>query len=224
LGVKLIEGRYFNSVDNGLEKRTVMVTESFVKRHFPKESAIGKRLRIAETDGDTLRWLTIVGVVEHTIQGQSYGQTADGPSVFRPLTQTPRINLRVAMRMTADQTVTIRSLRKALVSIDPDLPAYTIKTYVEKIKRNSAGMGFGARIFLMFGIVAVILAASGIYGVMSNTINQRTQEIGIRRALGANDERITRDYLMAGFKQLLWGGVPGLLAGGGLGFGISCTN
>jgi len=221
LGVKLIQGRYFNSSDDGLEKRTTIVSESFAKRHFDGEPAIGKRIRVAEVDGDTPNWLTVVGVVEHTIQGQALGQTVKNTSIYRSVTQAPRFSLRVAMRMTAEQTVAVRSLRQTLASIDPDLPAFIIKTYDERIERNSAGMGFAAKMFLMFGIVAVILASTGIYGVMSNTINQRTQEIGIRRALGANDQRITRDYLMTGFKQLLWGGIPGLLAGGGIGFAMS---
>ena len=76
-------------------------------------------------------------------------------------------------------------------------------------------------LFLAFAIVAVILAASGIYGVMSNTVSQRTQEIGVKRALGANESMITKDYLLTGFKQLLWGAIPGLLAGCTVGFALS---
>ena len=218
IGVDLKEGRYFNSSDDSLEKRTVIVTDTFAKRHYPNESPIGKRIRIAEIDDDTPRWLTIVGVVEHTIQGQSFSPNRNNPSIFRPLTQAPRFNLTIAMKLTADSTAAIRSLRKTLETIDQDLPAFLIKPYEDKIKRNTAGIGFASKIFLIFGIVAVVLASSGIYGVMSNTIVQRTQEIGVKRALGANDKRVTHEFLWSGVKQLLWGGVPGLLAGGSLGF------
>jgi ABC-type antimicrobial peptide transport system permease subunit len=72
----------------------------------------------------------------------------------------------------------------------------------------------------MFGIAAVVLAGSGIYGVMSNTISQRTQEIGIKRALGADEKHITKELFIAGVKQLLWGGIPGVLLGGALGFAM----
>src|SRR5690606_40378170 len=82
---------------------------------------------------------------------------------------------------------------------------------------------FISTIMLIFGVAAVCLAASGIYGVMSNTINQRTQEIGIKRALGAPDTRIAREFLWAGFRQLLWGGIPGLLAGSAMAFAMSRT-
>ncbi|TQV72309.1 FtsX-like permease family protein [Aliikangiella marina] len=218
LGVELRQGRYFDSSDKGLDKSTVVVTESFVERHFDSESPIGKRIRIVEVDGETPRWLTIVGVVEHTIQGQSFSPVRRDPSVFRPISQAPRLNLIVAMKLTAEQTVAIRSLRKTLESIDSDLPAYLIKPYQTMIDRNTAGIGFASKIFLMFAIVAVILASSGIYGVMSNTVVQRTQEIGVKRALGASDEKVTREFLWKGAKQFIWGGIPGLLAGGGLGF------
>lgn len=221
LGVSLIEGRYFDSHDDGLKKNTVIVTESFVERHFGDQSAIGKRIRIVETDKDEMKWLSIVGVVEHTIQGQSFSIGVGTPTIFRPLTQTPRINLTVAMRLKSSEAVAIRTLRNTLASIDADLPAYLIKSYDQKIARNSAGIGFASKIFLIFGVVALVLASSGIYGVMSNTINQRTNEIGVKRALGANEKRITRDYLNAGFKQLLWGAIPGLIAGGSLGFALS---
>ena len=221
LNIELKQGRYFETVDNGLDKRTVVVTESFVKRHFANEQPLGKRIRIAGADGDEPTWLTIVGVVEHTIQGQSFAPTASMPTVFRPLTQAPRINLNIAMNLSADSTVALRTLRKTLESMDPDLPAYLAKPYQERIDRNTAGIGFASKIFLIFAIVAVILASSGIYGVMANTIVQRTQEIGVKRALGANDQKITKEFLWTGFKQLLWGGIPGVLGGGLLAFLLS---
>lgn len=121
------------------------------------------------------------------------------------------------MKLTAEPRVAIRSLRKTLASIDSDRPAFLIKPYQELITRNSAGIGFASKNFLMFAIVAVILASSGIYGVMSNTVAQRTQEIGVKRALGADDSHVTGEFLWAGFKQFLWGG-SGLLAGGSLGY------
>ena len=71
------------------------------------------------------------------------------------------------------------------------------------------------------GIVAIVLAASGIYGVMANTVNQKTQEIGVKRALGATDYLIGRQFLMMGVRQLLWGGVPGALAGYAMGVAMS---
>jgi putative ABC transport system permease protein len=221
LGVELKDGRYFDTGDNGLEKTTVIVTDSFVKRHFPDESAIGKRIRIVETDGDEPKWLTIVGVVKHTIQGPSYDESGKTPSVFRPFSQAPRNQLTVAMQMKAENALVVRSLRETLASIDPELPAFRIEAYAESLTRHTGPMLFITTVFMLFGIAAIVLAVSGIYGVMSNTINQKTQEIGVKRALGAQEAQITKEFLTAGVKQLMWGGIPGLLAGSGMGFAMS---
>lgn len=221
LGVELKEGRYFNHSDDGLEKRTVIVTDSFVSRYFAGESPIGSRLRVVDLDSDKVEWLTIVGVVEHTIHGESYFDGEKNPSVYRPFTQAPRNAMTVAIQMKSDPSIALYALREALQEIDPDLPAYRIETYEEKIARNNAPIKFISTVFLLFGVAAVFLAASGIYGVMSNTIGQRTQEIGVKRALGAWESRITTEFLMSGLKQLLWGGIPGLIAGCAMGFAMS---
>lgn len=220
LDVELKDGRYFDSSDDGLDKSTAIVTESFATRNFKNESPIGKRVRLANTDGGP-QWLTIVGVVEHTIQGASYEESGKTPSVFRPYTQQPTPNMTVAMLMTADQNEVTRSLRQAMQTIDPELPAFRIEPYEVSFSRYTKPMLFITSIFMLFGIAAVVLATSGIYGVMANTINQRTQEIGVKMALGATEDRIIREFLMTGVKQLLWGGIPGLLAGSAMGFAMS---
>lgn len=210
LGVELKQGRYFNSSDDGLENKTVIVTDSFVKRHFDKKLALGKRVRVVQ-DNDQVDWLTIVGVVEHTTQGsEERGRVA---SIFRPITQDPTATLTIAMRMKVNRVVATDTLRATLKTIDPQIPAYEIESYQQKLDRLSAPIRFISKVLLMFGSAAVVLAGSGIYGVMSNTISQRTQEIGVKRALGADDERITKELLLSGFKQLLWGAVPGLSIG-----------
>jgi len=221
LGVELISGRYLDNRDDNPEMQTIVVTESFEKRFYPNESAVGKRMRIAEIEDGEFKWLTIVGVVEHTIQSQSFNTSSRRPSFFRPLGQVSRINLIIAMKTLTDDVTAIRSLRASLQSIDSELPAFTIKTYQEKLDRNVAGVGFASKIFLIFSGVAVILAASGIYGVMGNTVNQQTQEIGIKRALGANEKQITGEFLWSSIRQLFWGAIPGTIAGAGLGFALS---
>lgn len=221
LGVELKQGRYFDNSDDGFGKRTVVVTDSFAARHFPNTSALGKRIRTVELDGETPQWLTIVGIVEHTIQGPSYGEKAQIPSIFRPYSQSPRQQLTIAMQVKTEPKEATRVLRQTLASLDPELPAFRIEEYQESLTRHTKAMLFITTIFFLFGVAAVILATSGIYGVMSNTISQRTQETGVKRALGATEERITREFLMTGVKQLLWGGIPGLLAGSAMGFAMS---
>jgi predicted permease len=217
LGVDLKQGRYFDSSDNGLEKKTALVSENFVKLHYLDESPIGKKLRVS--NDDPADWITIVGVVENTIQGSR--EEKHIPTVFRPFTQDPRSQLAIALRMNADITKVTDSLRQTLQAIDPQLPSFRIETYEQSSARHTAPIQFISTLVTLFALAAVILAASGIYGVMANTIGQRTQEIGIKRALGADEQTITREFMMTGFKQFLMGGIPGLLAGCGMGFAMS---
>ncbi len=217
--VELKQGRYFNNTDHGLDKSSALVSESFAKAHFPDESAIGKRIKL--TDDENVNWISIVGIVENTIQGNR--ENTRLPTVFRPYTQLPRNQISIAIKMKAEQAVVTKTLRKTLQSIDPHLPSFKIETYTQSNDRYTAPIRFISKLISLFGLAAAFLAASGIYGVMSNTINQRTQEIGIKRALGADEDIITKEYLMTGLKQLLWGGVPGILIGSGMGFAMSQT-
>jgi putative ABC transport system permease protein len=217
LGVPLKQGRYFNNTDHGLDKNSALVSERFAKAQFGNESAIGKRIRL--TDDENNQWISIVGVVGNTIQGNR--EDIGLPTVFRPFTQLSRDNISIAIKMKASESVVSKTLRNTLKSIDPQLPSFKIETYTASNDRYTAPIRFISKLISLFGLAAAFLAASGIYGVMSNTINQRTQEIGIKRALGADEDIITREYLLNGFKQLLWGGIPGLLVGGAMGFAMT---
>ena len=217
LGVELQQGRYFDSSDNGLKKKTALVSENFAKSHYPNGSPIGKKLRVTDDDPDA--WITIVGVVGNTIQGSREDKHI--PTIFRPFTQDPRQQLTVAMHMNADVAKVTDTLRQTLMSIDPQLPSFQIETYEQNNVRFTAPIRFISSLITLFALAALVLAASGIYGVMANTISQRTQEIGIKRALGADEQSITREFMMTGFKQFLIGGLPGLLAGCGMGFAMS---
>ena len=219
LGVELRQGRYFTSADQDLDKSTVLISESFAEQHFAGETVLGKRLRLVEPGEHSPQWLTIVGVVEHTRHGSA--QRGELPSVFRPFSQAPRPQMVIAMHMKTDPVTTTQLLRDTLKAIDAELPAYQVETYHQSLNRSYAPVRFISKVLLLFAIAAVILAGSGIYGVMSNTINQRTQEIGVKRALGADDERIARELLWSGFKQFLSGSIPGLIAGGALGFAMA---
>jgi len=220
LGVELRQGRYFNQTDKGVDKSTVLVSESFANTHFPLQSAVGKRFRLVDNDDTSAKWLTIVGVVEHTIQGDREGLSASEPSVFRPLSQDPIDKLTVAMRMNSPVNLVEKSLRNILQGLDSELPSYRIETYLASNERITAPIIFISNLTALFGLAALCLASSGIYGVMSNTISQRTQEIGIKRALGADESRVSKEFLWSGVKMLLWGGIPGVLVGGFMGIAM----
>lgn len=221
LDIKLLQGRSFNSTDDGLDKRTVIVTQSFANRHFPNNNIIGQRVRITEEDGDTPQWLKIIGIVEHTTYAASGLIKDQQGTIFRPLSQAPRQDLTVSLTMGTNEKQTLTALRNTLKAIDPDLPAFNTQTYKRRIDRNNYDLIFMSKVFMLFSLVALGLASSGIYGVMANTTLQRTQETGVKRALGATEAAITKEFLWQGFKQLLWGAIPGILAGCAIGFTIT---
>jgi len=221
LGVELKAGRFFDSSDDGIGKTTVIVTDSFAAAHFPDEPALGKRLRVVDAEGHEYQWLTIVGVIKHTLYGDANSAAGKLPSVFRPFSQSPRNDFTIAVEMKSERATVVRTLRSSIAAIDPELPLFQIEDYADKMKRNAAPIRFISTIFMIFGLAAVVLAGTGIYGVMSNTISQRTQEIGVKRALGAQDEQITRQFLLTGIKQLLWGGIPGVAAGCAMAFAMA---
>ena len=222
LNVAMQTGRYFDGSDKGLNKATAIVTESFQQTHFGNESAIGKRVRVVNEQQDeaAAEWLTIVGVVEHTIHGAAFGESGSMPTIYRPYSQDPASQMTIGFRSGFDTSRSTGILRDVVRSVDVEVPLFRVESYQESIDRHTNGITFITNIFAMFGIAAVFLAASGIYGVVSNTIAQRTQEIGIKRALGADETRVTKEFLWTGIKQLLWGGIPGVLAGAGMGFGM----
>ncbi|MGB0938866.1 MAG: FtsX-like permease family protein, partial [Colwellia sp.] len=178
-----------------------------------------KRIKVFNKDQQNEQWLTIVGVVESTIQGSR--EYRNLTTVFRPYTQLPTSNISIAIKMKASQGVVTKTLRKTLQSIDPHLPSFKIESYKQSNDRHTAPILFMSKLISVFALTAVFLAGTGIYGVMSNTIAQRTQEIGIKRALGADESTITREYLAAGIKQLLLGGIPGTLVGTAMGYAMA---
>lgn len=221
LSVKLLEGRYFQSLDDQLEKKSAIITDSFATLHFKGQSAIGKRIRVVEENTGEPKWITVVGVVKHTIQGSPTGSSGRVPTIFRPFAQAPNRYISLGLKMKSGSAQVTQTLRQVLAAINPEVPAYQVEPYPKKMVRAVAHKIWIGSIYLVFGLAAIVLAASGIYGVMSNTIIQRTQEIGVKRALGAIEQRITREFLMMGLKQLLWGGIPGLVAGIWLAFVIT---
>lgn len=210
LGVDAISGRLFDARDNLNSPHSAVVTQSFVDQHLAGQTdVLGKRVKIADMENSP--WFTIIGVIPHQIFGQPYANVRHRPVFYTSLTQYTQSNVRAVMQGEPgkDPNVMRNALQRVLRDLDRDVPAYEISTYETIIKRNTAGMDFISNIFNLFAIAAIVLAASGIYGVMANAIGQRTQELGIRRALGAPDESVMRMLLRQGFWQLLIGALIG---------------
>lgn len=232
LGQKVIEGRYLTDEDSDQREPIAVVNATFAKKHFGSESAVGRRFRtILQNGTNPGPWRRIVGVVTDVrmlgpfnnqndnagfyvpFTAQAFGAAAPAPAgpQFATIIAKPRGGQRGESLM--------RAMAAVVQRVDPNLPPYFVET-----PKTSADGFLGqnrivATMFGIFGLVAVVLASVGLYGVQSFSVNQRTQEFGIRMALGADNSRI----LNMVFKQGAWQLGLGLLLGLGLMFLAATT-
>jgi predicted permease len=228
-GQKVLEGRPFTGDDLDDRQPVAIVNAAFARKHFPGESAVGRRFRTVAGNGrQPGPWRSIVGVVStvrmlgpFNVPGvdetgfyvpffaNPIGPVHPGPFVgqFTTIVVKPRAGLR------ADAMAV--PLRQRVAEVDPNLPLYFVGTPKRQLESFVAQNRIIATMFSIFGVVAIVLASVGMYGVMSFSVNQRRQEFGVRMALGAHYSRILRMVLRQGAVQLL--------IGLGLGVGLALT-
>src|SRR5579872_2397617 len=231
MGQKLIEGRPFNDNDTDDKQPVAIVNAAFAHKHFGTASAVGRRFRTANNQGTQFGpWRTIVGVVT-TVRmlgpfnnpnvddsgfyvpffSQPFGPVQPGPFV----TQFATVIVRPRGGQRAESLVT--ALRREMQKADPNLPLYFVGTPKSQLDVFVSQNRIIATLFSIFGAVAVVLAAVGIYGVMSFAVSQRTQEFGVRMALGANTGRILSMVVRQGIVQM----AVGLAVGLGVSFALA---
>src|SRR5437660_5608653 len=215
LGLKLREGRDFTIDDNDARQPVAIVNASFARKHWGNQSAVGHQVRIFNP-GKEQPWRTIVGVVPDTLMQGPFDQQTEAAGFYMPLlgaspaTQFATVLVRQRVGQRADTLGP--ALSRAVTDLDSNLPTYFAGTPARFHKEILSGSRLIAALFTIFGVVAFILSAVGLYGVMSFSVNQRTQEFGIRMALGADARRIFRMVMTQGAWQLALGLVLG--AGG----------
>jgi putative ABC transport system permease protein len=205
------EGRDFTATDNEAGLPVAVVNESFARRHFAGESALGRRVHFAlPTSADTApRWLTIVGIVPDMYAGNIDNENPH--AIYVPLAQNGARFLDVAAR-TAATPMTLTSLvRDQVGAIDADIPLYQVRTLGDAIREITWFYRVFGALFMVFGSVALFLAAIGLYAVMSSSVSRRTREVGVRMALGARRS----DVLRLIFRQAM------VQVGIGLAFGLA---
>ena len=215
LGLKVLEGRDFTIDDFDSKQPVALVNASFARKHYGRESAIGHRIRIFNP-GNPQPWRTIVGVVPDTLMQGPFDQQTDSTGFFLPLLgadPAPQFCTILVRPRPGQRADTLGpALKNAVAELDSNLPTYFPGTPARFHQEVLSGNRIIATLFSIFGVVAFILSAVGLYGVMTFSVNQRRQEFGIRMALGADAARIFRMVMSQGAWQLAIGLVLG--AGG----------
>ena len=209
MGIKQIGGREFTEQDSLSAPGVIVINEAMAKRYWPNEDPLGKRIKIGFFNSDA-PWLTVVGVTQDVKQGGLDEKTR--PEFFRPYNQAAWPVMTVVVRTASSPGAFINPIKQALARFEPDRAASGIRTMDEVIYDSVGSRRFPMMLLVAFSLVALTLAAVGISGVVSFSVSQRTREIGIRMALGAQKDDVIRLVLKHSMAAALIGVGVGLAA------------
>jgi len=193
--IALREGREIANTDADGTLPVAVISRSLARRYFPDEKPLGKKLKVGPAD-DSSAWLTIVGIVDDV--HYSWIDKNDVPTIYRSYRQSPPYYASLVLRTGEEPLSFVPAARSQVAAVDPDLSLFNIKALDKVISDSVVGIAYVAVMMGVLGIIALVLAAVGVYGVMSNAVSERTNEIGIRMAMGATANDIQKLVLGKG--------------------------
>ena len=214
VGVRLVAGRKFTPLDDADHPGVAVVNESFVKHYFPNENALGQRLKPSPPariwNNQRLTTFEIVGIV-HDVKLAGLEASSE-PAYYLPASQAPLQDMTLLVQTSGDPLLLVGAVRAAVLSIDPNQPLANISTLDKVVSDSIAPRRLNMLLMGLFGGLAMLLSAVGIYGLLSHAVTQRTQEMGIRMALGAQINDVLKLVLRQGMTLALIGEAIGLVA------------
>jgi putative ABC transport system permease protein len=193
--IALRDGREIADMDADGTLPVTVISRSLARRYFPDEKPLGKKLKVGQAD-DPSPWMTIVGIVDDV--HYSWIDKDDVPTIYRSYRQSPPYYASLVLRTGGDPLSFVPAVRSQVGAVDPDLSLYNIKALDRVISDSVVGIAYVAVMMGVLGIIALVLASVGVYGVMSYAVSERTNEFGIRMAMGATANDIQRLVLGKG--------------------------
>jgi len=206
LGIPLLRGRLFDQRDTADSTHVAVISESLARTRWPGQDAIGHTIEFGNMDGD-IRLLTIVGIVADVHEYSL--ETPPRPTVYVNLFQRPRPAITLTMLTEADTQLVTTAARSILQELNPEIPP-TFRTFGQVYSASLGSRRFNLILIAFFGIVALLLATAGVFGVMAYSVSRRTREIGVRVALGARSQDVLTMILNQGMRTIVIGIAIGL--------------
>jgi putative ABC transport system permease protein len=226
--VPLLTGRDFTARDADRAQQVAIISESLARRYFPGEDPIGKRLLVGGAFERSTPW-AVVGVVGDILHYAL--DRAPRPVIYRPIRQVPPFAFHAVVRAPSDPMAMLPAVRDALRKVNPDVPLFQAKTWAKMIRDQLTGQWYVANLLAVFGIMALLFSCVGVYSVLATSVSERTHEIGVRMALGAQRREVLWVFLRRGLLLTLVGMAIGLAAAMALGralanlvYGVSTTD